>query len=89
LPHEPPGFNPGDPGPGPFQAGSIGLLEPGALQFGVSLFDINVSSGARSMLMLGASPTSSVVPYEGNGNSRPFAGPSTGPYVGAKLKLVF
>jgi hypothetical protein len=84
-----PGFTPTAPGPAPYQAGTIGLLEPGALQFGVSLFDINVTSGKKSMLMLGASPTSSVVPYEGNGNSRPFAGPSTGPYVGAKLKLVF
>jgi hypothetical protein len=55
----------------------------------VSLFDVNVTSGKQSMLMLGVSPTSSVVPYEGNGSSRPFAGPSTGPYVGAKLKLVF
>jgi hypothetical protein len=86
-----PGFKPTAPGlvPVPDHGGSIGLLEPGLVQFGMSLFDANISSGTRSILSVGVAPTSSVVPYESDGSSRPFAGPSTGTYVGGKLKLVF
>ena len=67
----------------------MGLVEPGFLQFGVSLFNMNVSSGKKAVLTLGAAPKSSDVPYESNGNSRPLAGPDRGPYVGGKLRLSF
>jgi hypothetical protein len=62
------------------------MFEPGP-SFGYSHF--SYGAGTTTLFNVGVSATSSSVPYYSGGVSQPFAGPSLGPYFGARFKTSF
>ncbi|MGD2070370.1 MAG: RHS repeat-associated core domain-containing protein, partial [Gemmatimonadota bacterium] len=74
-----------DAGAGPL-GGEVPMFEPGP-GAGYTYFDY--SESGTTIFSVGASFTSSIVPYSPGGASRPFANPSLGPFFGALFSRSF